>query len=643
MKIRFRISAIIFDIFLAGIAMGGIPAFFLPSIAYAQQTLPKIDTEQLKKITGESSELEALIVQATPQSIAQARAHIAASQYLSAPDKAALDAVARGVDLVVYGAKGARVEIPAAAQGASQKYITCLVGLIDASSGEIPHVFENGACSIMSEFISALAFFRSSRNETRDQALAALARFEALGGVSAVPVLIKGQIALESKQYDDSAKNFQQALALDPQSQKAACGLARALLMLGKPEDAKKALDPIMTGTEGMNASLANAATQTNLGANYKLLYGMTLYSLNRVLDAEPWLAAALKEDPTRTAALIPLAEAAMQRRDYPAAWRYLESASKTASQDRTWLVLKSRYALENSRQSDAERFARSAVRYFPKDPVAISQLIQALQKSSDQARHLEAVDLAKVVLDLTDAQDTSLIPFEQARRVQARDIALQFLVSESYSHQDWAAAANYIQEAGSAPLDKEMVATVLRKSGNVLAAVQFASSWYAQDPNSEKAVEAYLRSLAMATGGGLASAAQASDAHTGLGIAMSALGPSQGETANSAMLEMVVKFIAAPFSKELKSFLYYMSASLQNDENKAIDQLKNALVERADNVEALVSLASIYLDRYNRQSDKSDTTNRDKAIRYLTQAKALNPTDNDICARISQLEAQLG
>lgn len=634
------------NVFLLPLVIGVVSTFFLPHFTYAQQAaLPKIDIEQLKKIASEASDIESLIMRATPQSIAQARARIEASAYLSAPDKAALDAIARGVDAVVYGAKGTRLDIPAGAQGASQKYITCLVGLVDASSGEIPQIFQNTACSAMSEFISSLVFFRSTRNETRDQALTALTRFETLGGASAVPMLIRGQIALDSKQYDDGVKNFQQALALDPQSQRAACGLARALLALGKPGEAKKALDPIVvqvaagaTGTE----VLASTTAQTNLSADFKSLYGMSLYSLNNVLDAEPWLASALRTDMTRTDVLLPLAMAAMQRRDYPVAWRYLESASKTASRDRTWLVLKSQYALENSRQSDAERFARSAVRYFPRDPVTIAQLIQSLEKSDDQARHLEAMDLAKIVLDLTNTQDTGLIPFELARREQARNEAIQFLVSESYDHQDWAAAANYIQQAGSAPLDNEMVATVLRKSGNVQAAVRFASGWYAQDPSSEKAVEAYLRSLAMATGGGLASAAPASDAHTGLGIAMSALGLNQGGNANSAMLEMVVKFIAAPFSKELKSFLYYMSASLQNNEDKAIDQLKDALAERADNVEALVSLAAIYINRYNRQTDKSDTTNRDKAIRYITQVKALNPADNDIKARISELEAQL-
>jgi len=59
--------------------------------------------------------------------------------------------------------------------------------------------------------------------------------------------------------------------------------------------------------------------------------------------------------------------------------------------------------------------------------------------------------------------------------------------------------------------------------------------------------------------------------------------------------------------------------------------------------VEALVSLASIYLNRYNRQSDKSDTINRDKAVLYLEQAKSLRPSDDEIKARINQLEAELG
>lgn len=631
MKFRFRFSIAIRRYFRAWIIIVVFMASGTPLITEAQQALPKIDTEQLKKISGESAEIEALIIRATPQSITDARARIETSPYLSAPDKAALGAIASGVGLILYGPKDSRFEIPAAAQGASQKYITYLVGLVDVFAGKNPQIFASEPCSTMTELISSLSYFRSAKSEVREKVKGALSRFDALGGVSVVPMLIRGQTALDSKEYGIAEKEFSSALSLDTKSEKSACGFARASLALGKPQAAKNALDPIAAGI-----------IASSISAEFKALYGLTLYNLNNVLDAEAWLASALKDDPGRTEVLVPLAQAAIQRRDYSAASRYLESAAKAFSQDRTWLVLKSQYALENSRQADAERFARSAVRYFPKDPVALSQLIQALEKSTDEARHAEAADLAKAVLDLAMNEDTALVPLEEARRAQAKNQALQFLVSESYNHQDWARAAAYLQAAGSLPLDKNMVATILRKSGNVQASIQFASSWYAQEPGSEKAVEAYLRSLAMATGGGLASVAPASDVHTGLGIALSALGVGKEGSANSALLDLVLKFIAAPYSKELKSFLYYMSASLQSDENKAIDQLKDALAERADNVEALVSLADIYLARYNRQFDKRDTTNRDRAMRYLGQAKALSPTDKDLLARISQLEAQL-
>ncbi|HQB06579.1 MAG TPA: tetratricopeptide repeat protein [Rectinema sp.] len=655
-------------IFLLTIAALSILSFSAPTWSYAQQTLPKTDVEQLKKISSEAKDIETLIVLATPHSLAQARSKTKASPYLSEPDKAALDAIAKSIGLIVYGPKNAVFEIPAAAKGADQKYITCLAGLSDASAGKTPKVFENGSCSLMSELISALPFFRDSRNEIRAQALASISRLEDLGGISAVPSLVRGQIAFEAKQYAEAADEFQKALELDTLSKKSACGLARAYLAQGKPEKAKQILDPIISialvesaketstqdgynkkpsSNKGVSAGGGYIETteieQDTFSADLKSLYGIALYNLNNILDAEPWLIAALNEDPSRTDLLVPIAHAAMQKRDYASAWKNLESASKIASKDRTWLILKSQYALENSRQTDAERFARTAVSYYPQDPVALAQLVRVLQESTDAQRHLEAADLAKKVIDITKNEVPNLTPLEQALRKQAEDKAFQFLVMENYNNQDWIMASKYLQEAGGVPLDKEMVAVILRKSGNVQEALQFALSWYLQEPTSEKAVEAYLRSLAMVAGGGLASAAPTRDVPTAIVTGLPGLGMSQDEGANSALLDIVLKFIAAPFSKELKSFLYYMSATLQSDENKAISQLKDALAERADNVEALVSLASIYINRYNRQSDKSDTTNRDKAVLYLEQAKSLHPNDDEILARIKQLEAELG
>jgi len=668
MKCRYRYWMKRNSIFLLAIAVFSVLSFLAPSWSYAQQTLPKTDVEQLKKIASEATDIETLIVLATPRSLSQARSRTKASPYLSEPNKAALDAIAKSIGLILYGPKNAPFEIPVLAKGADQKYITCLAGLSDASAGKSPKIFENGSCSLMGELISALPFFRDSRNEIRAGALVAISRLEDLGGISTVPPLVRGQIALEAKQYTEAASQFQKALELDALSEKPACGLARAWIALGEPGKAKQVLDPIISialaesakeisAKDGYNEDPSSnkvassgggyiettEAEQNILSADIKSLYGLALYHLNNILDAEPWLKAALKEDASRTDLLVPLAHAALQRRDYASAWKNLEGASKIASKDRNWLILKSQYALENSRQVDAERFARTAVSQYPQDPVALAQLVRAIQESTDAQRHKEATDLAKKVLDITKNEPPNLTPLEQAWRKQAEDKAFQFLVMENYNNQDWIMAAKYLQEAGGVPLDKEMVATILRKSGNVQEALQFALSWYIQEPTSEKAVEAYLRSLAMATGATLASAAPTRDVPTAILPGMSGLEMRQEEGANLALLDIVLKFIAAPFSKELKSFLYYMSATLQSDENKAIDQLKDALAERADNVEALVSLASIYLNRYNRQSDKSDTINRDKAVLYLEQAKSLRPSDDEIKARINQLEAELG
>jgi len=49
MKIRCRFLVRIFDILLLSAVLMGIQAFVVPGIVYAQQTLPKLDDEHLKK------------------------------------------------------------------------------------------------------------------------------------------------------------------------------------------------------------------------------------------------------------------------------------------------------------------------------------------------------------------------------------------------------------------------------------------------------------------------------------------------------------------------------------------------------------------------------------------------------------------
>jgi len=112
MKCRYRYWMKRNSIFLLAIAVFSVLSFLAPSWSYAQQTLPKTDVEQLKKIASEATDIETLIVLATPRSLSQARSRTKASPYLSEPNKAALDAIAKSIGLILYGPKNAPFEIP---------------------------------------------------------------------------------------------------------------------------------------------------------------------------------------------------------------------------------------------------------------------------------------------------------------------------------------------------------------------------------------------------------------------------------------------------------------------------------------------------------------------------------------------------
>jgi len=389
------------------------------------------------------------------------------------------------------------------------------------------------------------------------------------------------------------------------------------LVALERWEEAKQALDPVVV--DAADTWPDQSAYRTEIFA----LYGIVRYKLNDITEAEPYLRTAYERDSTRVDLLVPLAYCAMNRSDYQNARKYLDSAAKTASKDRMWLVLKSQYMLVRASAADAERYARTAVQSFPNDPVALASLILSLQKSMDANKQKEGADLARSLLDMIAQNSPPTVPLDAALWQWSNAIALQFFITESYVQQDWASAMRYLYEAqnllDTGVFDKAMIATILRKSGDIQAAVQFSSNWYAKEPSNEHAAEAYLRSLALL----------------------------HQEASNDLLRSTVRAYlddaaVEKSLSKSFKSFLYYIAGTLEQDEDKAIDLFIHSLIARADNVEAFIALTQIYLDRYNRQADKHNVENRDTASFYLRQAKINNPADNELKAQIQALDEQL-
>ncbi|HEY9054704.1 MAG TPA: tetratricopeptide repeat protein, partial [Rectinemataceae bacterium] len=251
------------------------------------------------------------------------------------------------------------------------------------------------------------------------------------------------------------------------------------------------------------------------------------------------------------------------------------------------------------------------------------------------ESGHAEAAALIREARALFAARKKQLAdgaalpksPLAEAMIVEAETKAMNYLLADAYSHQDWFTAAKLIEESGTELLDKSMVATILRKSGQVRQAVEFASSWYASAPESEHAAEAYLRSLASAAGVGLASAgAPASDVPRAL---LSLAGSSGGQ---NELLGLVFSLLSGSYSSSLRSYLLFLRGSLLADTDAAIDAYRSALMERPDNVEALVALAQAY-------HAKGDSA---KAQFYIKQAKMLGVADMELAAALSNLESAL-
>ena len=186
-----------------------------------------------------------------------------------------------------------------------------------------------------------------------------------------------------------------------------------------------------------------------------------------------------------------------------------------------------------------------------------------------------------------------------------------------------------------SAGADRVMIAAILRNSGRSIEAITYSRSWFFESGGSEAAAESFLRALAQASGTRLAAASGTrSDARPASGTATSPpVAPG-----DLAMLGIAISVLSEASSPEMRSFVQYMQGLMSGSDQAAIPYFRAALVEKADNLEALASLA----EAYARLGDQ------EKAKFYARQAIALHgaaaaasgaSTDGELAARIDALK----
>lgn len=617
----------------------------LPSALGAQSALNMSDPSLLAKTVNSKAEVERCIILATPESLAKAQDGLAQSKIIDEADKNALLEIIRGISSILYPPSVRPVTVDAtqnaAGNGSSPQagaqtlfsidpsiesvhngYSIGLTQLVEASQGKVFAAPRGSEPSFLNEILPALAIFRSDDQEVARSALGYAQRFMALPDQqSVIPGLAQARFECLSGQPANAYYTYQNLLDSYPDLWPARLQLGVISLELSRPINALTFLRPLVN-------------IRTNDPAFIKP-YSIALYRNGKLAEAEPFMRNALHYYPGADDLGLMLAHILMDRNDYQAAQPLIDAYGKKHPSDRLYLYLKTQLSKHQGRYDDTLRWARKALQAYPGDP-EIMILLAGVLFQGPESGHKEATLLCESALTFlagapaTDATGLPLYnPLQIAMRQEAETLAERYLLMSAYNRQDWYAAADLLDKSARAGLDKEVVATILRKSGRYAEALDFSNEWYSENPDSEPAIEAYLRSLAASISGtGLASAGKpVSDISTGylgnLGLTMNA---------QPVLVGLVINLLSGSASKEMRSYLYYLQGSISADSDSAIDYYRKALMERADNIEAMAALAKAY-------ADKNDKT---KALFYIKQARVVGIEDQQIEAQLNALEVAL-
>lgn len=621
----------------------------LEGLLYAQTSLQLASPEALTELLGDRARFEEAVHLGSPEKLAAARVCVSNSKLFPDDEKLALLEILRGIDGLVYPAAPSEtaVKAPPTPTQKSREVANVfypnpnlknlastnslmLTQLVEASQGKLFIPPKGIEASRVSYLLPALAIFATNDRAIAQAAYDVTLQYQKLNEKpSALTLLVQARYFMLNGETLKAYFVSKDCLDRFPDAWPARLNLGYLSLQLNQPVNAGNFLQPLADSRKGDPEFSGN--------------YGLALYHISRLSDAEPYLKKGLDAIPGRMDWIAAYTHILIDRNAYSQAAPYLDALGKADPVGRMYLLLKTHYAQAVGRKEEALKTARKTMQLFPADPEVMVQLASLLFAGPEEG-HQEAVGLCtealrqlSVPLAPTDQTSGGLAysPLQKQLRQQTEATAHRYLLQEAYNHQEWYRAATLLDSIDSAKLDKAMVATILRKSGRTFEALSFASNWYRENPASENAAEAYLRSLAAASSGnGIAAVSGSIMPDTGLGIILSA---GQNSSNNSQfsmnpLLSLVLSLLSGTTSAQMRSYLLYLKGTLQTDTNSAIESYRAALLEKADNIEAMIALAKVY-------AKMGDTS---KALYYIRQALMTGIPDADLALEAKSLEASL-
>jgi len=549
------------------------------------------DPADLARGREERESIESSIVFGSPSSLEKAIKLATSPKSMKAEDAVALATIAQAIYALAYPSRdeSERGTVdPAALSGTAG---ALLAAIDEAAAGRVPAVPPEAAATSLGEIIPALALFGSISSDSARKAVDSLDRFARLGVPSILPSVLRGAEAERRGDYQGALGLYRSALAVAPDAWNASLGTARALLSLKRSSDALAALIPLAEAKSGL--------------LEFDRPYALALYANGRYDEANPYVARVLTVDPQDSRLVLVRAHLLVRAKAFQQALPLLDAYGTVDPSNRLYLLLRCLESEGLRGREEALKWARRGLSAYPDDPellAAASRILFAGPASGS----LEARTLAARAFDLTapgapplpDPEGGESGPALAATRSAAGVEAARLLLADAVSRYRWADAAKYLARIGAAFEDKPLAAKVMRKSGDSRA-LDYAAEWYKASPSSEAAAEAYIRCLVAA-----ASERQAQ--------------------------ELIARILPGTISPQYRSTLYYLQSRLQKSDEAALTLLRSALVENADNAEALAAVYDIQM----RRKDYA------KARFYLKQAIAIAPGDPELEERLRALDA---
>lgn len=547
----------------------------------------------LDTVMDDRSAIESALALASPSSLSAVFERISSSKALGQDDLRSYAWLAARIAAIVYPESASLIVPPELRTGDELPATPLAKTLVDAQAGRASA--PPASSGALGELLPALALFKSDSRETARKALDALERFESLGQSSVLCPLVRGLDAERRQDWAGAMGYYAAALELAPDAWPASLGTARSLSALGRNSEALKILGEL-SGDEMRDTVRDSDA--------FRRVYAEALYDSGRFEEAEPVVARILLDDPLDSRFVLIRAYLLIRSGSYQQAVPLLDAYGTVAPSNRLYLLLRARDAEGLKNRDDALRWARRGLDAYPEDPellVQASRLLFAQAAPAREPQKSQASDEGRGYAEKAFALTEGMSDKEASAAGVGFDAA-RLLLYDAAARYDWAKAASYLSraEAGSlGPEDKALICLVYRKNGEWAEALEQSKAWYREAPGLEPAAEAYARALV-------------------------------GSKQERAAQDLIARLLAGKGSPAFRSTLYYLESLLEKGEEASLVRLRSALVENADNGEALTAMFDIYFSRKDYQ----------KARFYLKQALSLSPSDPDLLRRDRELQA---